>query len=221
MALDIPNDWTFESEEVAANFDAHVREQLPWYVGLSGMLSIVAKHYLPEGARAYDVGASTGNFGALLADTIKARRVEWIGIDSSEAMRSRYRAPGQLVVADALAYPFLPFNLMVCFLSLMFFPVEERRSWLERMYSTMLNVGGAIIVVDREQPGEGILSTALARAVMKLKLSAGATADDVLKKEMSLCGIQRPLGKGFFDRLPAREVFRFGNFVAWVIEKEE
>ena len=23
--------WTFESKEVAKNFDKHVREQLPWY----------------------------------------------------------------------------------------------------------------------------------------------------------------------------------------------
>ena len=27
----VPENWTFESKEVADHFDEHVREQLPWY----------------------------------------------------------------------------------------------------------------------------------------------------------------------------------------------
>ena len=29
--MEIPKNWSFASQEVAKNFDNHVREQLPWY----------------------------------------------------------------------------------------------------------------------------------------------------------------------------------------------
>ena len=221
MALEIPKSWTFKNDWVARNFDTHVREQLPWYDCLTELVAVLAKHFLPEGARGYDVGASTGNVGASLEDVIKARNVEWTGIDNSEKMLGFYRAPGKLEIFDAIDFPFKSFDLMVCFLSIMFMPVEKRKRWLEKMFFERLKVGGAIIVVDREQPEEGAVSTALARSVWLLKKKAGATSEDIFRKEMSLCGVQRPIPKDFFDGLPAREFFRFGDFAAWIIEKRE
>jgi len=218
--LKIPESWTFENADVARHFDMHVREQLPWYDNLTTLVAVLAKHYLPEKAVAYDIGASTGNLGAALADIIKERRVDWIGIDSAEAMKACYRAPGRLEIADALDYPFKPFDLAVCFLSMMFMPADRRRQWLFKLLSTV-KIGGAIIVVDRQQPAGGCLSTAMARMVWKLKTDAGAGADAILRKEMSLCGIQRPLPRDFFNGMDATEFFRFGDFAGWIIERRE
>ena len=219
-AMQIPESWTFKSDEVAQHFDMHVREQLPWYDNLTSLVAVLAKHYLPEGAVAYDIGASTGNLGAALADVIKERNVEWLGIDNAEAMKKVYRAPGRLEIADAIDFPFKPFDLAVCFLSMMFMPADRRREWLRKMLGLM-KTGGAFIVIDRQQPMGGAVSTAMSRVVWKLKTNAGASADAVLKKELSLCGIQRPLPVNFFDGMDAREFFRFGDFAGWIIEKQE
>lgn len=218
--MQIPESWTFESEAVAQNFDMHVREQLPWYDHLTALVAVLAKHYLPERAVAYDIGASTGNLGAALADVIADRHVEWTGIDSAEAMRACYRGPGRLVVADALDFAFKPFDLAVCFLSMMFMPADRRRGWFLRMLARM-KTGGAFIVIDRQQPEGGSVSTAMSRAVWKLKAEAGAGAGAILRKELSLCGVQRPLPRNFFDGIDAREFFRFGDFAGWIIEKPE
>lgn len=153
-AMQIPESWTFKSDDVAQHFDMHVREQLPWYDNLTSLVAVLAKHYLPEGAVAYDIGASTGNLGAALADIIKERKIEWLGIDNAESMKKVYRAPGRLEIADAIDFPFKPFDLAVCFLSMMFMPADRRREWLRKMLGLM-KTGGAFIVIDRQQPMGG------------------------------------------------------------------
>lgn len=166
--MDIPNSWTFKSDDIATAFDQHVREQLPWYDIVTNLIAVIARHYLPEHALAYDIGASTGNLGVMLKDTIQARHIAWVGIDNAVAMKKVYRAPGNLKIADAISYPFKPFNLAVCFLSLMFMAYDQRKSWLLSLIDKM-KPGGAIIIIDRQEPASGILEVALQRAIWQQK----------------------------------------------------
>jgi tRNA (cmo5U34)-methyltransferase len=55
--LAIPCDWSFRDERIAAAFERHVREQLPWYELATGAAAHVARHYLPERGTVYDLGA--------------------------------------------------------------------------------------------------------------------------------------------------------------------
>ena len=86
----IPNNWTFENEEVAKRFDSHVRETLPWYDLATHGTAHLIKAYVPEKGVIYDIGASTGNIGRSIEQTIKDREVEFIGIENSEEMASTY-----------------------------------------------------------------------------------------------------------------------------------
>ena len=61
--LDVPREWTFKNRKVAAAFDSHVREQLPWYDIATGIVGHLARSYVPRGGSVVDVGASTGNVG--------------------------------------------------------------------------------------------------------------------------------------------------------------
>jgi tRNA (cmo5U34)-methyltransferase len=70
--LKIPTDWTFKNADVAAGFDDHVREQLPWYDIATASVAHVIRHYLPDGGLMYDIGASTGNIGRAVADTLRS-----------------------------------------------------------------------------------------------------------------------------------------------------
>lgn len=90
----IPTNWTFRDESVAAGFERHVREQLPWYDLATGAVAHVARHYVPEFGLVYDLGASTGNIGRALAPTLKARSANLIAIEASAEMSAIYDAPG-------------------------------------------------------------------------------------------------------------------------------
>lgn len=217
--MEIPSDWTFKSSIVAKNFNDHVREQLPWYEMASGAVAHIARHYINENGLIYDIGGSTGNLGKLLEETLKARSARYVIIDNSERMRNE-SADFEYVVQDACEFDFQDHDISVMFLVLMFIDYKKRSSLLERIYDK-LNPGGVFIIFDKLEPKGGYLSIIKHRLTMAGKLSAGASPDNILSKELSLCGVQRPINENLiYELFPhADQIFRFGEFAGWAIEK--
>ena len=212
--MQIPTDWTFKREDIAAGFDAHVREQLPWYELATNLTAHIARNFLPQDGVLYDIGASTGNIGRALRDVLFRRNIDFHPIDDSQAMKTHYSGPGKLEIADAAGYDYKPFDVAICFLSLMFIPVAQRKGLIANLRAAR-KLGGAIIVIDKMIPPEGYLATVMSRMTMASK---AATSEDIISKELSLSGIQRPLS--LREISPAVEVFRFGDFAGWVIDDE-
>lgn len=217
--MKIPEQWTFKSNEVANGFDDHVRQQLPWYDLTTGIVAHVARHYIPQGGLVYDIGASTGNIGRAIADTLTNRNATIVPIDNAEEMACIYKGPGEIVIADALEYDFEPFDFAVAFLSLMFFPVSRRREWVMKM-AAKINQGGAMLIFDKCEPVGGYQSSVLSRLAIAGKLASGVSPEDIIKKELSLAGIQRPID--WMEVIPpnSTEIFRFGDFAGWLIESK-
>ena len=213
--MDIPRDWTFKTSQVATGFDRHVREQLPWYDLMSGAVAHLARHYIPDNGVVYDLGCSTGNIGNLIRETLTARNATIHPIDNAESMREHYKGPGEIEIADITEIEIKPFDVAVLFLCLMFIPIRKRRELIGKLRSKV-NSGGAIIVVDKMESQGGYLGTAISRLTLAGKVASGVPADQIIAKEMSLCGVQRPLSQR--DLGVSVELFRFGEFAGWVIE---
>lgn len=218
----IPNDWTFKRDDIANAFDQHVREQLPWYDLATGVVAHVGRHYLPEGGRMYDIGASTGNITNVLRDIIEGRGVKATSIEASQEMCNIWAGTGELELADCLHYDYQPFDFAVVFLVLMFLPEKKRAEFLETLYS-QLEVGGAIIVFDKIAHTGGYLGNVLARLTLAGKKATGVSSDDIVSKELSLGGVQRPLNLANLPilRMYGTKIFQFGEFAGWVITKDE
>ena len=214
--MKIPSNWTFKSAEVAAGFDRHVHEQLPWYDLTTGVIAHVARHYIPEGGMVYDIGASTGNIGKAIAETLETRHAKFVALDNAESMKSQYAGPGILTVADALTFEYEQFDFAVCFLVLMFVPPSKRAGLIAKLRA-QTNAGGALVVFDKCQPVQGYMSTVMSRLALAGKVASGVDAREIIAKELSLSGVQRPLDpKELGD--DAQEIFRFGDFAGWIIE---
>jgi tRNA (cmo5U34)-methyltransferase len=208
--------WSFETSEVADGFDEHVREQLPWYDIATKATVHLAEHYIGNGGLVYDIGASTGNVGKALAPAIERRNAKLVALEPSRAMCAMYKGPGQIINASAFGFHFEPFDVAVCLLSLLFMRPNERARVLRDLRSAA-NPGGCIIIIDKLEIPGGYVSTAMWRLALAMKLEAGAQPADVLKKELSLIGVQRPLrSEELGDE--ASEFFRFGQFAGWIIE---
>jgi tRNA (cmo5U34)-methyltransferase len=214
--MKIPHDWTFKSAEVAAGFDKHVHEQLPWYDLTTGVIAHVARHYIPEGGMVYDIGASTGNIGKALSDTLETRHARFVALDNSESMKANYSGPGSLTVSNALTFEYEPFDFAVCFLVLMFIPPSKRAGLIAKLRA-QTNPGGALVVFDKCQPVHGYVATVMSRLALAGKVSAGVDAREIIAKELSLAGVQRPIDPRELGG-DAQEIFRFGDFAGWVIE---
>jgi tRNA (cmo5U34)-methyltransferase len=215
--MDIPRNWTFKDAGVAEGFDHHVREQLPWYDLTTGVIAHIARHYIPENGLVYDIGASIGNIGNAIAETLKSRSARLVAIENSDQMADLYVGPGKLVIADATDFCFEPCDFVVCFLVLMFIKPRLRAALVSRLIDN-LNPGGAMVIFDKCVPVNGYPSVVLQRLTLAGKIAAGVSAEEVVKKELSLGGVQRPLHS---KELPSNaiEIFRFGDFAGWLIEK--
>ena len=214
--MNIPKEWTFKSAEVAGEFNLHVREQLPWYDIATRSVVHFGRHYIPQGGMIYDIGASNGNIGRALAEIITARKCELVGIEESAEMAVQYNAPGELVIGDVTEHEFKPFDFAVCFLILMFLPISKRGALMQRL-AQLIKPGGAIVVVDKINTAPGYYGTAARRLAMQWKMDNGVAPENIIEKELSLAGHQRPIDPAILTPY-ARQFFQFGEFAGWVIE---
>lgn len=215
--MKIPTNWTFKSKEVADNFDAHVREQLPWYDLATSIVQQCVKHYLPDNGTLYDIGASNGNIGRALKEIISTRKAKLYAVEPSKDMAVNYSGGGELLVMDACDVRYEEMDVAIMFLVLMFVPVAKRRKLLADVMAS-IRPGGALVIFDKLLPQAGYVSLIRSRLTLSCKLSAGATADEILTKELSLSGVQRPIST---DELPkgCTTIFTFGDFAGFVCEK--
>lgn len=209
-------DWTFKSSDVVNEFDAHVREQLPWYELVTESIVYIARNYLPKGGLVYDIGASTGNMTGALQELLEERDSVVYAVEESKEMCEVFKTRFPLTVmieGDATEIEYQRFDVAIVMLTAMFFPVEKQQQFFQNLYNN-LKQGGAIIVVDKSCDEDGYFATVMKRLTMYWKLRNGATPENILKKELSLSGVQRPIVMN-----GAKQFFQLGEFKGWVIEK--
>ena len=143
---------------------------------------------------------------------------QFTAIEESREMAERYQGPPDLVVADAVGFDYEPFDFAVCFLVLMFLPIETRTSFLSRLQG-LIKPGGALLIVDKIQTPPGYVGTAYSRLTLQQKLAVGAKPEAILAKELSLAGYQRPLDPATLPQ-SARTFFQVREFVGWILEAD-
>lgn len=215
--MQIPQNWTFETPEVANGFERHVREQLPWYDLATNAITHIARHYIPEGGLVYDIGAATGNISRALAPVLQARGAHIINVEPSGAMCEIFEGPGEVLCTKAEEQDYESFDLAVLFLTLMFIEPRRRKSLMQHLRQAC-KPGGAIIVFDKLEPTNGYLATVMSRLALAGKRAAGVDPAEIVEKELSLSGVQRPIR---VEQLcgDAHLWFQFGDFAGYVIER--
>ena len=215
--MKIPHEggWTFKNDDIAKGFDTHVREQLPWYDLSTGVVAHIIRHYLPENGLMYDIGASTGNISKSVSNIFRERNADCISIEPSKNMIELFSGYGEIVQSVAEVHKYKKFDVAVLFLAMMFVPVTYREQLLENLISKC-RAGGCIIIFDKCESKGGYIGTVLSRLTLAGKVATGTPPNEIVAKELSLSGCQRPYT---VKHLNAVEVFRFGDFAGWVIEK--
>jgi tRNA (cmo5U34)-methyltransferase len=220
--MEIPKEWTFKSKEVADNFNNHVREQLPWYDLATGLVAHIVKNYVPNNGIIYDIGASTGNIEISIQEIINNRKIEFYAIDDSDEMKKNYQGQAKLIIQDGCDVEYKYFDCAILFLTLQFIDITKREVLINNLIKKCKK-GGCIIVFDKITIDSGYISNVLRRATIMAKYASGVSPDEIIKKELSISGVQRPLESNFFNffsTAKATEIFRFGEFAGYVIEKK-
>jgi len=220
--------WTFDTPEIASTFDAHVREQLPWYDMVTDAVVYIASNYMTKGCVVTEVGASTGNMTKALLPTFNERDgVSYQAVEISEEMCEVFNKNIQHPLVTCHEANILDFSdanmdeldtshVTILFLTMMFIPIDKRKALIDSMRANCKQ-GGVIVVVDKVYDHGGYFATVLKRLTMQFKLQQGAKPEDVLNKEMSLAGVQIPIDPAILGA-DAKQFFRMGEFAGWVIE---
>jgi tRNA (cmo5U34)-methyltransferase len=208
------NDFKFSGEMIGEKFNTHVKEQLPFYEMVTNAVTMIVRNYLPENGLVYDIGASTGNITKNIKDFAISRNAKVESIERSEEMSRTWKGYGIIHTANAIEFEYQNFDVCICFLVLMFLSIEERKKLLLNLKSKVKQ-GGIIIVVDKLLVNGGYFGTVMRRLTLDWKLKNGATPEQIISKELSLSGVQRPMTAMEINGI---EFFKFGEFVGWVIE---
>ena len=114
------------------------------------------------------------------------------------------------------------FDLAILYLVVQFIPLEQRRPMLDRIIAKC-SEGGAVIIVDKYSPNHdsAYIQTIKRRITLLGKTMSGTPPDEIIEKELSLSGVQRPLDASLFEGIGIRrsEFFRFGEFIGWLLYK--
>lgn len=215
----IPTNWTFKDKEVAQTFNNHVREQLPWYDLATFGVSCIAKNYIPLNGLVYDIGASTGNISNALKKTLEDRNAKIYNVEPSIEMVSHFNGIGDIITSEAQDVNYKTFDVAILFLTLMFVPVKERHELIKKLYK-LCNAGGCIIIVDKVESAGGYIGTIFSRLTLENKKRSSVPSAEILDKELSLSGAQRPLDTSM---LPSHSKlwFKFADFSGYIIEKTD
>lgn len=211
------SDWTFKTKEIAESFDSHVNQHLPWYSIATELMICIAENYLTQGGLVYDIGASTGNITRSLESVIRSRNATAISIEESKPMVEKFKGVGEILNADALDFDYQKYDLAFCFLVLMFNSIEKRASILQKLIENK-KPGGALILVEKfEVEQNGYAATTQRRMTMRLKRGAGVSDQEIVDKELSLSGVQRPFRYCEIEQYNPTEFFRVAEFRAFIL----
>lgn len=217
-SFETPARWSFELPTVASHFDAHVREQLPFYELATTAVADLVRFYLQPGGTLLDIGASTGNVSLACRDAIKERNAKAINVEPSQEMAARFRGVGEVVQARIEDIEVPPCDVAVSFLTLGFVPPKKRRQLIARILESV-SPGGAFVLVERVE-GEGN-PTASRLLISSAKLRNGSPPQAVVAKEVSIAGVLRPVCCEMLASFSPWLFFAYGDFRGYVIERPE
>jgi tRNA (cmo5U34)-methyltransferase len=210
--------WSFELPAVASHFECHVREQLPFYDLATQAVADLVRFYLQHNGLLVDIGCATGNVSRACSAVLEERQASALSIEPSSEMVERFHGVGKVVKGRAEDAELPASDVIVSFLTLAFVPPRVRRSLLARLLGSV-NPGGAVILVERvEASGNATASRLLLSAA---KLRNGASAEEVVRKEVSIGGVLRPVDASMLERMGGWLFFAYGDFRGYVIEKPE
>lgn len=151
-----PSDFRFDSK-VAQVFADMISRSVPGYDLTLDMIGVIAKHYVTDNTRCYDLGCSLGASTLAIRHNIHTNNNHIIAIDNSAAMIAQCQKniaqddslPSvELKAEDLLTSEFSNASLVIMNFTLQFIAADERPALLRRI-ADGINSGGAMILSEK------------------------------------------------------------------------
>lgn len=184
--------WKFD-EEVALQFDEHVRQSVHMYDEFHNSIVKMSKFFMEDDTNVLDIGTSTGE---LLGKLSYTNRCNYIGIDTELAMidqaKLKLDKDIKLEVGNILNYKIDNCSIIVMMLVLQFIKPKYKQQAINNVYES-LNKGGAFFFVDKIKTPIPDIHDMYNDLYYDFKIENKLSHKDVLDKNVSLRGVQKAI----------------------------
>jgi len=189
--------WVFD-ENVAKNFDLHVRKSIPFYDEIHRIVIELSEIFLSKSNIVCDLGTATGEAVWNLWHYHKGKDIKYFCIDSSLPMlnKAKDRLAGKVGVnfinakIEQINIP--PSDYIICIYTLHFVPLSLRNIVINNVFKS-LNRGGGFLIGEKIKTDNIILENAFRNYHITYKASKGLPHDEITQKAVSIEGVLIPL----------------------------
>ncbi|MEN8257822.1 MAG: carboxy-S-adenosyl-L-methionine synthase CmoA [Thermodesulfobacteriota bacterium] len=227
-------DFTF-NDKVAEVFDDMLERSVPCYRQVIDMTGKLLDPFVQDGDVIYDLGCSTGRPLLALAEMLKAKKMSYIGLDSSEAMINKARLKAEMFsrqeqvsfeLADITTAHLEPCRAVLLSYTLQFLRPMQRTAFLKKIFQA-LKPGGILILSEKIISHHSSLNRSFIDIYLDFKRRQGYSEIEITKKREALENILIPFSieenlnqlkeAGFTG---CESFFQWFNFVSFAAVKE-
>ena len=187
-------------EKVASVFDDMLVRSVPFYHEIQRMIGEMARDFVVDGTRIYDLGCSTGTT-LILLDAHVPKDVQFVGVDNSKEMLKRCRTkfseagvarPFDLVCADLNEGIEIGNASMVLMVLTLQFIRPLYRQALMRSILGGLNENGCLILVEKVLGEDSMFNRLFIKYYYDLKKRHGYSELEIAQKREALENVLVP-----------------------------
>ncbi len=220
------------TDKVAEVFDDMLGRSVPFYQETIGMMAQLLGEFLQPGDRVYDLGCSTGNTLVELARRLAHLRLNFIGVDNSEAMIRKAVLKAEMYskldclhfeVDDIFNVPLLEPSAIVMNYTLQFIRPLLRQGFVSKLYEALPS-GGVVIFSEKSIQHDSLLNRAFIQLYLDFKRRQGYSEIEISCKREALENVLIPFSDeenlallrqaGFRHADKFFQWFNFSSFVA-------
>jgi tRNA (cmo5U34)-methyltransferase len=215
--------YEFSFDNIAPEFDDHVREQLPFYDLMIESIGSLIDLGISEQKRherkkkkwdINDIGCATGNLFKYLTKQPYFDSINYVGTEPCVSMgriaRGRYRKYDNFEI-DTLYQRMCDFAV----LNLTWMFMANRNRYALDDLKKNIRCGGYIILVDKFYSKDSHERLRNQKMLWDYKAKT-QSMDAILRKEVSLQAFQLPEKRKFFTKAGFEEFFRYGDFSGFI-----
>ena len=224
---------SFKFDDTVVNvFPDMIQRSVPGYQAIISAIGLLAERYVQENSVCYDLGCSLGAATLSMRHQISSQNCKIIAVDNSVSMIQKFRQNLALdngnidvdvLCADIRDVDIHNASVVVLNFTLQFIPIDDRVSFLEKIYQGLLP-GGILILSEKlkfEDDRQQELQTNLHHVFKKsqgysdLEISQKRSAlENVLLAETFLTHQQRLYTAGFNSAEVWFQYFNFASMIA-------
>ncbi len=183
------------NQEVANVFDNMINRSVPHYSEIQQELAWLVDHLIQGNTTLYDLGCSTGATYHALLPTLNQKKIQYIGIDNSDAMLTKVqhlpstnRPPKWLNHDLNSPFEFQPSQIVILNLVLQFIQPKNKLALLTDIRKSLLP-SGHLLLVEKITPAHYDLFT---NRYYQFKTHNGYSQDEIINKQNALKDVLVP-----------------------------